>query len=159
MDGCTGPAMSALVKTNPPRTASNRQASIIQCAFVAIEFVKAPANLIRVDRELRRISGIKRLEDTTFGGGHVWSVLSDNVDAIPQREPLAGICVGHGDPTFRLGTAGAWMSRRLGSASSCRSRSTHLIPYSAASRRDLNKIRLNSPGILLVPIGVSSALR
>jgi hypothetical protein len=91
MDGCTGPAMSALVKTNPPRTASNRQASIIQCAFVAIEFVKAPANLIRVDRELRRISGIKRLEDTTFGGGHVWSVLSDNVDAIPQREPLAGI--------------------------------------------------------------------
>ena len=57
----------------------------------AIEFVKAPANLIRLDRELRRISGIKRLEDTTFGGGHVWSVLSDNVDAIPQREPLAGI--------------------------------------------------------------------
>jgi hypothetical protein len=111
MDGCTGPAMSALVKTNPPRTASNRQASIIQCAFVAIEFVKAPANLIRVDRELRRISGIKRLEDTTFGGGHVWSVLSDNVDAIPQREPLAGICVGHGDPTFRLGTAGAWGCR------------------------------------------------
>jgi len=77
----------------------------------AIEFVKAPANLIRVDRELRRISGIKRLEDTTFGGGHVWSVLSDNVDAIPQREPLAGICVGHGDPTFRLGTAGAWGCR------------------------------------------------
>jgi hypothetical protein len=58
----------------------------------AIEFVKAPANLIRLDRELRRISGIKRFEDTTFGGGHVWSVLPDNLDAIPQREPLSRIC-------------------------------------------------------------------
>ena len=58
----------------------------------AIEFVKAPANLIRFDRELRRISGIRRLEDATFGGGHVWSVLPDNLDAIPQREPLSRIC-------------------------------------------------------------------